>query len=244
MVPSGNSERNWDRFNRSWRRNLILMKGNSFLASLTEEERSALQKNARRRLFPLSSTIFLEGDTSDHLLAVLKGKVKVSYLTDDGREVILAVREPGDLLGELSAIDSQKRSATAIALEPVTGLLIESSDFKKFLFSHPRVAIVLLTKVIAVLRDSDRKRVEFGAIDTEGRVAARLVELAERFGKWEDDGFVVALPITQEEIASWVGASRRAVTKALANLRSRELIDTGRKNVIIKDLERLRLRAR
>ena len=71
--------------------------------------------------------------------------------------------------------------------------------------------------LIGRLRDADRKRIEFGAYDTTGRVAARLVELAERFGEPTEDGLRIGLPFSQDELAGWTGASREAVSKALAH---------------------------
>jgi CRP/FNR family transcriptional regulator, cyclic AMP receptor protein len=94
------------------------------------------------------------------------------------------------------------------------------------------------------LRDSDRKRVEFGAHDTTGRVAARLVELAERFGQTAGDQVKIAMPLSQDELASWTGSSREAVSKALSALRSLGWIETSRLRVVIRDLAALRARAR
>jgi CRP-like cAMP-binding protein len=98
--------------------------------------------------------------------------------------------------------------------------------------------------VIAKLRDADRKRIEFGAHDTTGRVAARLVEMAERFGQPVDDGMKIGLPFSQDELAGWTGASREAVSKALGVLRSAGEIRTGRMTVVVRDLEALRRRSR
>jgi CRP-like cAMP-binding protein len=94
------------------------------------------------------------------------------------------------------------------------------------------------------LRDADRKRIEFGAYDTTGRVAARLVEMAERFGEPSEDGVAIALPFTQDELAGWTGASREAVSKALGALRTAGWIRTSRMRVVVRDLAALRERAR
>jgi CRP-like cAMP-binding protein len=94
------------------------------------------------------------------------------------------------------------------------------------------------------LRDADRKRIEFGAQDSTGRVAARLVELAERFGTGSSDGEIkIALPLSQDELAGWVGSSREAVSKALGVLRSAGWIRTSRMSVVVLDLPALRRRA-
>jgi CRP-like cAMP-binding protein len=128
-------------------------------------------------------------------------------------------------------------------LEPVSALIVSGSDFQTFLQTHGRVAFLLLQTVVAKLRDADRKRIEFGAHDTTGRVAARLVEMAERFGQPVADGTRIALPFSQDELAGWIGASREAVSKALGGLRTAGLIKTSRMSVVVRDLETLRRRA-
>jgi CRP-like cAMP-binding protein len=213
-----------------------------FLSLLTDEEVAALRSAGRLRRWDRGTTVITEGDTSDWVLVLLEGRVKVSSHTSSGNEVVLAVRGPGGLIGEQSAIDGSPRSATVTTLEPVTGVVVR--DFVSFLESHGRVAVLLMKLVSERLRDSDRKRIEYGAFDTTGRVATRLLELAERYGEQTDAGVRVALPLSQDELAGWTGSSREAVSKALRTLRDRGLIETGRRRVIIHDVEGLRQRAR
>ncbi|MDR8415046.1 Crp/Fnr family transcriptional regulator [Nonomuraea sp. 3-1Str] len=213
-----------------------------FLSMLTPEEVEALRAAGRPRRWERGSTVMSEGDTSDWVLVLTEGRVKVSSHTSSGTEVVLAVRGPGALLGEMCAIDGSPRSATVTTLEPVAGIVLR--DFPAFLQAHGRVAVLLLRLVTGRLRDADRKRVEYGAFDTTGRVATRLLELADRYGEKTNGGVRVALPLSQDELAGWTGASREAVSKALRSLRDRGLIETGRRRVVIHDLEGLRKRAR
>jgi CRP-like cAMP-binding protein len=214
-----------------------------FLSQLTPAERAALEACGRRRQWPRARVLFREADTSEWVLVILGGRVKVSSHTAAGTEVVLAVRGPGALVGELSAVDREPRSATVTALEPITGLVVGVEDFEAYLQAHGRVAFLLMRMLSARLRDADRKRVEFGAYDTLGRVAARLVELAERFGVPVGGGVRIALPLSQDELAGWTGASREAVSKALGVLRSRGWITTSRLKVVVHDLDALRTRA-
>lgn len=212
------------------------------LALLTDDEIAALRAAGRPRRWDRGATVMSEGDTSDWVLVLTEGRVKVSSHTSAGTEVVLAVRGPGGLIGEMSAIDGSPRSATVTALEPISGIVV--SDFPGFLQQHGRIAVLLMRIVTGRLRDSDRKRIEYGAFDTTGRVATRLIELAERYGEQTSAGVRVALPLSQDELAGWTGASREAVSKALRSLRDRGLIETGRRRVTIHDLEGLRKRAR
>jgi CRP-like cAMP-binding protein len=146
------------------------------------------------------------------------------------------------LLGEFAAIDGEPRSATVTAIEPVSAVAIPLSAFESYLQANGRVTLLLMRALTGKLRDADRKRIEFGAHDTIGRVAARLVEMTERFGQPTPDGTRIALPFTQDELAGWTGASREAVSKALGVLRTAGEIRTSRMAVIVRDLEALRRR--
>ena len=210
---------------------------------LRPDEQAALEAAGRRQRHRRGAVIFREGTPSASVIIVRTGRVKVSSDTASGTEVVLAVRGPGALLGELSAIDGGPRSATVTALEPVTALAIPSAQFERHLLEHGRVAFVLMRELTRRLRDADRKRIEFGAFDTTGRVAARLVELADRFGVPTDEGLRINLPLSQDELAGWTGASREAVTKALRVLREEGWITTGRLRVVITDLDALKHRA-
>lgn len=211
---------------------------------LTEPELTDLTTAGHRRHWARGAVLFREADRSDWVLVLLTGRVKVSSATVGGTEVVLAVRGPGALLGELTAIDGEPRSATVSALEPVTGLAVPFAGFEAFLSAHGRVAILLLRQLSAKLRDADRKRIEFGAYSTTGRVAARLVELADRFGEPTGEGVRIAMPLSQDELAGWTGSSREAVSKALGALRASGCIRTGRLEVVVRDFEALRARAR
>jgi CRP-like cAMP-binding protein len=207
---------------------------------LQPAEQAALEASGRRQRYRRGAVLFREGTPSASVIIVRSGRVKVSSDTASGTEVVLAVRGPGALLGELSAIDGGPRSGTVTALEPVTALSVSSAHFERHLLEHGRVAFVLMRELTRRLRDADRKRIEFGAFDTTGRVAARLVELADRFGVATDAGLRINLPLSQDELAGWTGASREAVTKALRVLREEGMIQTGRLRVVITDLDALK----
>lgn len=215
----------------------------SFLESLKQSELAALELRARKRVFRRASTLFHEGDTSERVVVVLEGRVKISYFTEDGREVLLAIRGPGELLGEQSALDGRPHSATASGVDDVHALSCTRMDFLTFLEENPRVALFLLEVLSKRLRDADMKRIEFASFDSVGRLARRLVELTQRFGEESRDGIRINIPLSQEELAGWIGSSREAVSKALQLLRARGLIETHRRGITVKDLPALAERA-
>jgi len=215
-----------------------------FLSELTADELTDLFGLGRRRRWPVGATLFSEGDRSTTVILVLTGRAKVFSLTEQGGEVLLAIRGPGALLGEMSALDGAPRSASVAALEPLTALVVPVAAFLDFLSDHPNAAVRIVRMIVSRLRDADRKRIEFGTYDTLGRVALRLVELAERFGATAERGVRITLPLTQDELAAWTGSSRESVTKALSTLRRQGVIETNRKAVSVLDLKVLRARAK
>jgi CRP-like cAMP-binding protein len=214
-----------------------------FGAALTSEELDDFISRGVRRTFRRGAFLMTEGEASDHVIVLLTGRAKVSSYTSEGKEVVLAVRGPGDILGELSAFDGEPRLATVSALEPIEALLVPSDRFTQFLQEKSRVAVLLLQMLTHRLRDSARKQVEFGAYDTPGRVARRLIELVERYGATEGANVRIDLSLTQDEIAGWTGASREAVSKALREFRDRGWLTTGRRSIVVLDVDALRARS-
>src|SRR5258708_39898592 len=216
----------------------------AFLWTLTPDELEALTTLGRRERYPKGAPMFVEGEQSDRVLAILDGRVKVSLVTADGKEVVLAVRGPGDLLGELAFIDGEPRSASATALDPVSSIVIPAEDFTRYLEKHPRIALLLLRTVSRRLRDAHRKPAQFAAFDTVGRVASRLLELADRFGDPSGpDGLLTTLPLTPEDRAGRTRPSPEAVARALSTLRSLGFIETRRRPITIRDPNGLPKRA-
>jgi CRP/FNR family transcriptional regulator, cyclic AMP receptor protein len=214
-----------------------------FLDALSEEEAAYLRARGAKRRFPRGDALFREQEPSDRVMLLLAGRVKIASVAVDGRESVLAFRGPGEVLGELSAIDGKPRSAGVTAVDPVVALVIPTRAFRAFLERSPRASLWILERLVARLREADRKRAEYGTSDTIGRVAARLVELAERYGRPSEHGVRIDLPITQEELASWVGSSREGVNKALHTLRGLHWVETERRSITVLDMEALRRRA-
>ena len=211
----------------------------NFLGNLTDQERAALAERSTRRRYRKGATVFWEGDPSDVVIVIVSGLLKLSRFTPDGREALLALAGPGELVGELSAIDGEPRSATAVAISAVEAFGLPGEAFTRFVEEHPRVSVVLLRTITRRLREADRRQTSLGTADVLARVSGLLLELADGFGQPAGDEVRVPLPISQTELASWVGSSREAVVKALRTLRSQGCIETARGEVRIQDADRL-----
>jgi CRP/FNR family transcriptional regulator, cyclic AMP receptor protein len=212
----------------------------TFLEALTPEEVADLRASGRERHYDANVALFHEGDDGGSVIVLLAGRAKLTVPSSSGREVIVAVRGPGDLLGELAALVEAPRSATVATIEPVDALIMAGSAFASFLERNSRVALVILRMVAERLLYADLQQAQFATHDVVGRVAHRLVELTERFGVDAEEGIVLDVPLSQEELAGWTGASREAVNKALQVLRSLHMIETGRRRLTVLDAEGLR----
>jgi CRP/FNR family transcriptional regulator, cyclic AMP receptor protein len=202
----------------------------------------ALRAEGRPVRFRRGQAIFTQGDRAERVFVIERGWVLITSMAPGGREIVLGLRGPGDVIGDLSALDGAPRSATALAVGEVDTTVAPSSALTRAL-SDAGTAMDLLRVLAGRLRDADRKRLEFAALETLGRVAWRLQELSERFGEQTAEGIQVELPLSQEQLASWCGASREATVKALATLRTLDCIATGRRSVLIRDVARLRRHA-
>jgi CRP-like cAMP-binding protein len=214
-----------------------------FMAGLDPNGRRAVLQVGRTRKYTTGEVVFGEGDASEFAVVVLAGRLKVSSTSTDGHDIVLAFRGPGDLIGELSLFDGSPRSATVSAIEPAELVLITADRFTELMKAEPQIAAVLLRTIVGKLRDADRQRLEFGAYDTTGRVARRLVQLADEHGVRESattGGIRITLPLSQTELAGWTGSSREAVARALALLRRKGLIATNRRSIVVIDLASLR----
>jgi CRP/FNR family transcriptional regulator, cyclic AMP receptor protein len=203
---------------------------------------AALRREGHVRHFRRGQALFTEGDLAERVFLIDHGWVLISCTSTEGREIVLGLRGPADIIGELSALDGEARTATALAIADVDAVVAPGSALARAL-ADVEAAHELISVLAARLRDADRKRVEFATLDTLGRVSERLLELADRFGVDGDAGVVVELPLSQEQLASWCAASRESTVKALGTLRALNCISTGRQNVVIHDAVALRRHA-
>jgi len=130
-----------------------------FLHTLTPAETEALEEMGKPGSFPAGTVIFRQGETADVVLLVRGGRVRVASRGAGGEEIVLAERGPGELLGDLSGIDGQPRSASVTALDEVRGLIVPLRAFRAFLMDHPRAAISMLELISRRLREAEARQI-------------------------------------------------------------------------------------
>jgi CRP-like cAMP-binding protein len=213
--------------------------GPGFVGALDEQARAAFEALGHVRRFRNGAAVFTEGDRGNDVAVVVAGRLKILCTTESGGEVALAIRQPGDLVGELAAIDSPgtPRIASAVALGPTTVRLIRAVEFTDFLIAHPTSGLVLLRMLTSRMRAAERRRVEYGSIDATRRLGRLLVELAE--APDARGGATIGAGLSQSELASLIGASRESVARGFTRLRQLGLVETSRRSVVVHDLDRL-----
>ncbi len=207
---------------------------------LGPQEWHTLEQRGRHRSYRRGQVLFFEGDPGGSVIALRSGRVKVSVQTLHGRELLLAIKGSGELLGEMSALDGRPRSATATAMETVEGLIMPASVFQGFLKAHSWIALRLLRALTSELRNTDELIADRDGGDTVSRTARRLVQLAARYGEHNGGTTRVDLPLSHDDLASWIGVTREATSRALSQLRVAGYIITGRRSITVVDLAGLR----
>jgi CRP/FNR family transcriptional regulator, cyclic AMP receptor protein len=214
----------------------------SLLASLGDETCERLLSLGVGREFPAGRRLISEGDESNHVEIITRGFVKI-VISTNGLETLLAIRAPGDVVGESAGLTGQPRMATVRTCGPVTAVAVRHGDFKHFLTGHADVAIRLASMMGNRLRYANQRRADFATSSPETRLARVLVDLAHSCGRNTGAGVVFDIALTQQELASMVGVGEATVQRALRELRDRGLVGTGYRRVRLPDLAGLQAAA-
>lgn len=205
---------------------------------LTVDQREALDSLGTPVSFPSDHTIFWEGQPSRSVLIILQGYLKVTRQGSDGSDVILAIRGEREVMGEEGVLMNEPRSATVTTITPVNGLDIAAEDLLRFVDDQGLWA-VMYRAVVRRRRQSDQRAV-FARLGVKSRLARWLLELAEEIGEPVKEGWSIGISMSQQELAGRIGASRDAVAIELRRLREQGLVITGRRSIVLRDLEALR----
>lgn len=181
---------------------------------LTMAQLDWISKHAHRRIFNAGTNVMTAEQPGEAVYVILHGTVKI-HIEQGERDVILSVLGSGDLLGEMSLIDSVGRSASAITLENSLMLWMDKTTFNYILDNFPPVARNLVKILSARVRLSDQVIQSLATLDVNGRVARQILAFAERYGHETTNGTLVPIALTQSDLADLVGASRKRVNQAM-----------------------------
>jgi CRP-like cAMP-binding protein len=214
-----------------------LLKATELFADLDDTALDQVLATAKRLDLRRGDVIFEEGAEPDHLYVVEDGRIALASKSDDGRESVFALMERGDLFGEMPLLDGLGRSAEARALEASAVVEIAYAPVREVFEHQPQLLWGVVRLLSLRLRNMDAALADSVFLDVTGRTAKRLLDMSDG-----EDEFI--LPVTQEELAGMVGASRERVNKAIASFVRLGWIDQTERRYTILDREQLTRRAR
>lgn len=211
-------------------------------ATLDLEDLRDLAAVTRRHTFSQGEIIFHRDDPGATLFVIKSGRVRIFISSPEGQEVALAVFGPGEAFGELALLDGQPRSASAVAIEPVESYTIQRGDFIAVATRRPRIALQMLATLSRRLRQTDEMVEDLLFLDVHGRVAKKLLELAETNGARTPEGIRIEMKLTQSDLAAMVGASRESVNKVMSYLLDKQYVSVEKRKITVMRLTELRKR--
>jgi CRP-like cAMP-binding protein len=216
---------------------LALLRDTELFVDLTDDALQSIVQASSTRELRRGDVVFTEGAEPEHLYVVEDGRIAIASRSDDGRESVFALMERGALFGEMGLLDGLGRSAEARALEPSVIVEIPYAPVRAAFEERPALLWGVVALLAGRLRSMDAQLADSVFLDVTGRTAKRLLELADGEDEFQ-------LPITQEELAGMVGASRERVNKAIASFVRLGWIDQSERRYRILDRQQLSRRAR
>jgi len=215
-----------------------LLKSVSLFYDLSEKELGYISSRMITKNFETGSLIFMENSEGEKCFFVSEGSVKVTRLSKDGKEVILAMLNKGEFFGEMALLDGESRSANVIALEKTEVLTLNREDFLSVLEEYPQIAIQLLKEMAHRLRKSDRQIASLSLSDAEKRIALCILRFADEQGVIKNGEVNIPKIPIQQDIANMSGTSRETVSRALNLLEKEKFIRREGRELVIKNYKR------
>jgi CRP/FNR family transcriptional regulator, cyclic AMP receptor protein len=212
--------------------NLDLIRRVPLFSLLTTDQAQSIADSVVKRRFKRGELIVEQGTKSNALFILLNGRARVLTADTRGREVILAVLQPGDYVGEMSLIDNEPHSATVRAEVQTDMLVLGRSEFSRCLPESSSLSYAILRGLVARLRNADRQIESLALLDVYGRVARTLLDMSE-----EEKGLkIIRGKVSRQDMAKVVGASREMVSRVMKDLEDKGVIETLENgSVVIKE---------
>jgi len=215
----------------------LMIKNIPIFADLKDDILEKIYNLLQKRNYKRNNMILMEEDFGDTLFILNKGSVKITRLSDDGREVILSILGEGDFFGEMSIFDGESRSANVVALEDSEVYILKRGDFIDLLEKHPKIAIALLQELATRLRKSDQQIEGLSLSDAENRIGMTISRLAEELGVIKMGQVIIHNLPYQQDIANMAGTSRETVSRMLTLLQRKGYIQKRGRKLIITNYE-------
>jgi CRP/FNR family cyclic AMP-dependent transcriptional regulator len=211
----------------------------TILSRLTKDDRAALLKAGHERQVKTGQVLMQMGATGSHAVLVIDPFLKITVSSANGKEALLSIRVPGDLIGEVSIINGRPRIATATACGPGRVRVLSNTQLRTYLSEHPSATIELAGVVADRLRWANDRRVDVATVSAPTRLARILMAMATSYGCRTTAGIEIGIDLTQPEIATLIGVSEITAQRALRRLRQDGLIETGYRRITVTNTQGL-----
>jgi len=216
------------------------LQGLPLFARLDREGLEQIAAHIHRRSFAPGVTLFHQDMPGSMLYIIEQGYVRVFSIGRTGQELTLNICGPGEIFGELSILDNQYHSATAITLSQTVVQLLAKTELDRFMERYPQIERAIIQLLVARLRTTTRHTEAMTFQDVQGRLACEILNLGEKHGQLNGNAIKVDIPLTQGDLATMVGASRESVNKALSALRAQNLVDIDNSSLTVLNPSGLR----
>jgi len=212
----------------------------NLFSNLKQDSMVELNKIALEKEIDKNQPIYFPNEPSSSIFMLKMGRVKISRYSNDGKEMIMAFINPGEVFGEMSYLGEGERTDIAIAVEPSYICAINKNDFAQFIGKNPSLNLKL-TRLIGIMLKSYSERIEDLVFkDAKQRVVSFISKLAEEHGKQVGDQIFVKPFLKHQDIADLTACARQTVNDVLTDLREKGVIDFDRKKLIVNDLNKLK----
>ena len=215
------------------------MKNCNLFDQVAPDDIAWLERHSRMRKLKRGEPIYLPSQSSDGVILVASGRVKICHATPEGKQAIIDFIDAGEVFGELALLDSQQRDEYAEAAEKTALIMIPKRELQALVRKYPRI-VISVTKLIGLRRQKIERRLRNLLFrSNRERVVHLLIELAEKYGEDSDDGVVLKIRLSHQEMASVIGSTRETVTVILGQLQNENLVTIARRRIVINDLSKL-----
>ncbi len=210
-----------------------LIKNVSLFQNAAEDELARIASLMTTRDCAKDTQIVTQDEPGDALYVIAKGRVKVVLYGDNGREVILTTLRSGEFFGEMALLDDLPRSANVIASEASTVLVLKREQFREHIKNHSGTALNVMAELCSRLRRADEIIGNLATLDVYGRVAHIMIDLAKKDGEEVEDGILIRVRPTQQDIASMIGTSRETVSRVLSEFQKRGFVEMRGREILL-----------
>jgi len=219
---------------------LDVLRSIPLFSELSDEELIEISKHTVRQIYKKDNMVLIEEEIGSTMFVILDGRVKISRISDEGREVILSILVDGDFFGEMSILDGQTRSANAVTLEDTEMLIVRRENFLQMLYDYPQVSINLLKELAHRLRRSDSQIKSLSLQNALGRVASTILRIADDSGTIKQGKVEIASLPPQQDLANMAGTSRETISRVIKSLNQLGYVKKKGSKLIILEYDRFK----